>query len=945
MTLTEWECDILMLSETWLQSSSVIDSFLDIPSFNVFRKDRPEGGRGGGLLVYVKSSLKAHRRTDLEYHGLEYIVLELNLRDLGSCILFCCYRSPSVQYRTFFDELSKALSKTLSSTLFLLGDFNAKHAQWTSAAPNAAGNYFMSVLHDFSLTQCITCPTRYSSDGQHCSTLDLFATNRRDLVQHIDISDPISDHCCVKVKLSVFTSNNRSQSSVHCGLDYEKANWIGLRKQLSKTPLLEAIQGTSDVNVAWKTWSSIVKEAVERFVPMRTVSLRGHAKHKAWMSAYLRRISRKKHRLFRAARASRLPEDWSKYTSFRNFCNTEFQRKKKQYFNKINEKLDEELDGSHRWWRKAKNIASIRKAGTCAGVPSLEENGIIANKPAEKSDMLANFFARQCSTPTPDSNDAVGCPYPLPKNHPVFEFPPISEHAVLKQLLKLSPFKSSGCRILTNRVLREIAPFIASSLAYLYNLSINSAVFPDEWKTAIVTPVFKNRGKSADPTNYRPISLLPAISKVLDAIQCKSFTSYLLRNHLLSDHQFGFLPGRSTTQQLLHIVSEFTKAQGQKQNAAAVFLDFEKAFDKVWHPGLLHKLANFGVGPHSLAWLKSYLFKRSLQVQVDSVLSPSYPVTTGVPQGSHLGPILFAVFIDDLPAATLSPTELYADDALLFEKFDRMKAREGLDHLRQSVLAASQWATTWKGRFAPLKSELLPIGQDATQQCLEEPILIEGQPIKVVHNHKHLGVVLSHDLLWHDHIEQILVKAKKRAGLMRHMSQYLTTQVSAKLYCYYIRPTLEYASPVWHGSISSEQALALERVQASVARAILQADWMTPKSVLLERLQWPALRWRREISSLVVFHELIITRPTFLSDLFSFASSKTDRHLRKPFQLLLRTANSARDLKSFFYRSALLWNTLPHDIQSIKKKPIFKCALETHWSEHKYCPYKNIDIP
>ena len=147
------------------------------------------------------------------------------------------------------------------------------------------------------------------------------------------------------------------------------------------------------------------------------------------------------------------------------------------------------------------------------------------------------------------------------------------------------------------------------------------------------------------------------------------------------------------------------------------------------------------------------------------------------------------------------------------------------------------------------------------------------------------------------------------------------------------------------GSISSEQALALERVQASMTRAILQADWMTPKSVLLEQLQWPALRWRREISSLVVFHELIITRPMFLSDLFSFASSKTDRHLRKTFQLLLRTANSARDLKSFFYRSALLWNTLPRDIQSIKKKPIFKCALETHWSEHKYRPYKNIDIP
>ena len=106
--------------------------------------------------------------------------------------------------------------------------------------------------------------------------------------------------------------------------------------------------------------------------------------------------------------------------------------------------------------------------------------------------------------------------------------------------------------------------------------------------------------------------------------------------------------------------------------------------------------------------------------------------------------------------------------------------------------------------------------------------------VKLVHNHKHLGVVLSHDLLWHIHIEQFLVKAKKRAGLMRHISQYFTPQVSAQLYCYYIRPTLEYVSPVWHGSISSEQALALEHVQASVAWAILQEDWMMLKSILLE---------------------------------------------------------------------------------------------------------------
>ncbi len=942
MTLAEWKCDILMLGETWLQPSSIADSFLEIPGFNLFRKDRPDGRNGGGLLVYVKSSLKVHRRTDLEYHDLEYVVLELQLQNFGKCILFCCYRPPSDQYHSFFDQLSGALSKTFPSTLFLLGDLNAKHMQWTSATQNAAGVRFMTLLEDFSLTQCVTSPTRFSSDGQQSSTLDLFATNRPDLVRDVIISDPISDHCCVCVKLSINTPI--PQSFVHNTPDYDNTDWVSLRERLSMTPLLEAIQGTTNVNIAWHTWSTIVSEVIERFVPMRRIVFR--AKNKPWMTAYLHRLSRKKHRLFRAAKRSESPEDWSKYTSFRNFCNAEFQKGKTQHFVKLHAELDQEIDGSRHWWQKAKSAAKISKANASTTIPDLEENNVIATTPTQKSDMLATFFARQCSTPTPDSNDTAGCPYPRPKDHPTFEFPPISEQIVLRQLLKLSLFKSSGCRIITNRVLKETAPFVASSLTYLYNLSINTEVFPEEWKSAVVTPIFKNRGKPQDPTNYRPISLLSSVSKVLDAIQCKALTSYLLKHHLITDHQFGFLPGRSTTHQLLFMISEFTKALGQGQNAAAVFLDFQKAFDRVWHPGLLHKLAKAGVEPHSLQWLRSYLFERSLRVQIGSTQSSTFSVTAGVPQGSHLGPILFLVFINDLPEATSSSTELYADDALLYETFDRMKSIEGLAHLQQGVSAASQWAMDWQGRFAPSKSELLPIGKYAEKHCLEVPLEIEQEPIVVVQQHKHLGVIISTDLRWRHHLEQLLTSGKKRAGLIRHMSQYLPPHVSAKLYCYYIRPSLEYASPVWHGSITAEQALSLERVQASVARSILRADWKTPKSVLLEQLQWPALRWRREISSMVVFHELISTRPAFLlNDLFSFVSARTDRLLRKPFQLLLRKANSVRDSKSFFYRSALLWNTLPHDIQCVKSKHHFKLALQKHWSAQKYCPTKNIHIP
>ena len=222
---------------------------------------------------------------------------------------------------------------------------------------------------------------------------------------------------------------------------------------------------------------------------------------------------------------------------------------------------------------------------------------------------------------------------------------------MLNSLSKLSPSKSSGCPLLTNRVLREVAPSISQSLTYIFNLSLHSSTFPQDWKTAVVVPLYKQRGDASAPTNYRPVSLLPAVAKVLDAIQSKRLSSFLLKNKLLTDHQFGFLPGRSTTQQLVYVVDKWLQTQDKGSASVGVFLDFQKAFDKVWHKGLLFKLACCGVSPDALSWFESYLFDRAITVRVEGIYSKSHPISTGVPQGSHLGPILFAVFINDLTSA------------------------------------------------------------------------------------------------------------------------------------------------------------------------------------------------------------------------------------------------------------------------------------------------------
>ena len=184
-------------------------------------------------------------------------------------------------------------------------------------------------------------------------------------------------------------------------------------------------------------------------------------------------------------------------------------------------------------------------------------------------------------------------------------------------------------------------------------------------------PVFKRRGRDSDPSNYRAVSLLPPLGKVLDAIQSEHLLSFLETNDLLRKHQFGFLPHRSTVLQLIYVADAWVTALDRGKQPSTVFMDFKRAFDRVWHTGLLHKLAMIGVAPSSVSWISDVLTKRTTSVRVGCTLSPQHTISAGVSQGSNLGPVLFLVFINDLPSHIPLPTGLYADDALIHETLKR----------------------------------------------------------------------------------------------------------------------------------------------------------------------------------------------------------------------------------------------------------------------------------
>ena len=320
-------------------------------------------------------------------------------------------------------------------------------------------------------------------------------------------------------------------------------------------------------------------------------------------------------------------------------------------------------------------------------------------------------------------------------------------------------------------------------------------------------PLFKNRGKAEDPTNYRPVSLLPALGKALDKIQTTHLLRYLVERKLISPHQFGFMPQKSTTLQLLYLTDRWFRALERGKNITAVFLDFRKAFDRVWHPGLLYQLSTLGISEWSVKWLTSYLSERQVSVRVGSTMSEYKTISCGVPQGSHLGPVLFIVFINNLPSTVSIPTEIYADDTTLHHEHSKLPSCSTYPALQEVIDCTEDWAESWHGKFGHAKTRILSTNKDIMLEALTPTM--EGQAVTVTDNHRHLGVVLSEDLKWSKHAQCILAAASKRAGLLRLMARYLPLPVASILYVYYVHPVLEYASPVWHGSLWEEDAMSL----------------------------------------------------------------------------------------------------------------------------------------
>ena len=364
-------------------------------------------------------------------------------------------------------------------------------------------------------------------------------------------------------------------------------------------------------------------------------------------------------------------------------------------------------------------------------------------------------------------------------------------------------------------VLKEIVTEIALPLRYLFNYSLRSGKVPRIWKIANVCAIHK-KSDPQDASNYRPISLLSVVSKVLERILHKYIFNFLRTTEYLTTFQSGFIPKDSTVNQLVSLYHSFCLALDEGKEVRAVFCDISKAFDRVWHKGLLFKLRQSGISGALLSWLTDYLSERKQCVVLSGTKSDTVSVTAGVPQGSILGPLLFLVYINDIVQDIRSPIRLFADDTALYIIVNDPIAAAAL--LNDDLAKIHTWAEHWLVSFNPAKTETLLFSRKVNKP-VHPPVVLNNIQINTVTTHRHLGVTLSSSCSWHDHIQSTKQKAWQRINIMRSYKFILDRKSLEIFYTTFIRPLVEYADVVWD-NISKADEGDLEKIQHEAARVI-----------------------------------------------------------------------------------------------------------------------------
>ena len=682
-----------------------------------------------------------------------------------------------------------------------------------------------------------------------------------------------------------------------------RANWDAIDQACAALNISEVLLDEHPM----RRLNRMLMPILERHVPRKTIKIRTN--DKPWFDDTCRRAYHEKQTRFNAWRRNKTRDNYESFVESRRLAKGIFNAAEKRYKESLKRKLDE-ITQPHLWWTKLKS--SIFGSSNASIPPLLTPDGKLTTIPREKAELLHRAFdAKQ-------SDEDI----PLPDTcHPQ---PALSKFAfrskdVKKILDNLDNWGGEDPDGFFPLFFKKVSATLSPKLSRFFRFLFRRSIFPDERKLCNTVPVPKC-GMSAVASNYRPISILPVLSKVAERLIFKPMYRYLESNHLLAVHQYAYRKKLGTCDALLDLTCHLQKNLDNGCETRIVQIDFSAAFDLVNHKALIYKLQNIGIGGWILGLLIDFLTDRKQRVVVDGVFSDPKPILSGVPQGSVLGPLLFLVYTSDMAAGLENDLIGYADDHTLVADIRTPQQRNlAAQSLNRDMERIHEWCHRWGMKLNPSKTQTLLISRSRTKLPLHPSLSVGNTLLAESEFLTILGVTFDSHLTFQQHLRSVSANAARKLGIVRKAS-YIYGNESTNLTCFrsFVLPLLEYCSPVWMSAAARDLSL-LDRV----ARG---GRFLFPNGRSYD------LDHRRMISCLSMFHKFYFNGDLPLSSLIPdpLLPPRATRYAERQhdYAVAIPHCHTSQFQRCFVPFTSGLWNGLPEEVLQLEPQKFKKSCNE-----------------
>ena len=911
--LSTLKYDIVAVSESWL-GPKMLDSMLisNLP-YVIIRSDR-NSRKGGGSCLFISKLLHFNLISNVSIYKADLVCVDIFHPKIQNTFrLNVVYLPPNFknyeEYNTFVDYLSE-ITPT-KCTHFLLGDFNLPKISWDSLLDYNPSSGIEKLIIDFTVGHNLEQLIKFNTRKENI--LDLLFTNDRTFVTEIECLPPFgnsvnqSDHNAFSFKIEI----SKSKDIPIYRRNFYKANYTEINKFLFSIDWNILFnncsyyndQGKSDpisyLNSIYKCFCEIIKFTIEKFIPNKKCISKFDSYPPHIKSLFKYRLLLWKN----------LPRNRMKFLE----CSKKFDFEVNKFIKNKELKIFRNQKTRYNYFG---SFLKIKKQN----IPTLQYQDKLIFTIKEKCEVLSNCFTKNFNNEIYDVD--------FQKNHEnknILKFIPINKDKVYEILKQLRPIFNTSSDNIPEIFLKNCADSITYPLHKIFSFSVMIQAIPSIWKKAIVIPLPKQKN-SISPLDYRPIAILCPTFKVFERIIFTEITRFLEINHILPEYQHGFRSKKSVVTQLIETFNDLTDAYENKFITDIIFFDLAKAFDKIPNSLLVKKLALIGIQGPLLNLIQNYLNNRSFFVRVENTLSMEKHIPSGVPQGSVGGPILFTAYISDI--LTFCQIEnvkikLFADDLKAY--YSSKSAINFNIPLQKFIQKFTEYCKINGFTIAPSKCNVLHLGGSKNPnyeyELLGKNILAvkDNQPIR------DLGIYLTANLKWAEHIEIITKKARQVCFALFKSIKSRNPSIFIQMFKTYVRPILEFGSNVFNPFLIKDID-AIEKIQINFLKIIYKrsnpkifvknpTERPPPYDELLQMYNLETLELRRLKSDLILFHKFLCGSIKMDSNnTFTYLPSKTRGEMYK---IVVPCVLTPIRHNSFFVRVPRIYNKLPLDLKQM----------------------------